>query len=90
MGSFYENSVVPDHLRRDFDVYDRIKELDLDIGTFDQWMERDLKGANICSVIFHESGLVYLSGYGYGPGQMYDDPDRLKDCLLYTSPSPRD
>ena len=79
MGTFYENSIVPDHLRRDFDVYERIKELDLDLGTFDDWMKRDLKGANICSVVVHESGLVYLSGYGYGPGQMYDDPARIKE-----------
>jgi hypothetical protein len=79
MGTFYDNSIIPAHLRRDFDVYDRIEKLDLDLGTFDQWMARDLKGANICSVILHESGLVYLSGKGYGPGQMYDDPDRLKE-----------
>ena len=77
MGSFYDNSIIPTHLRRDFDVYDRIKTLDLDLGSFDQWMDRDLKGANICSATIHESGLVYLSGYGYGPGQMYDDPERL-------------
>jgi len=79
MGAFYDNSIIPAHLRRDFDVYDRIKELDLDLGSFDQSMKRDLKGANICSVIFHESGLVYLSGHGYGPGQMYDDPARIKE-----------
>ncbi|HIL09811.1 MAG TPA: hypothetical protein EYG11_14005, partial [Candidatus Latescibacteria bacterium] len=78
MGSFYDNSILPQHLRRDFDVYDRIKKIDLDLGTFDQWMDRDLKGANICSATIHESGLVYLSGYGYGPGQMYDDPERIK------------
>lgn len=79
MGSFYDNSIIPTHLRRDFDVYDRIKTLDLDLGSFDQWMDRDLKGANICSATIHESGLVYLSGYGYGPGQMYDDPERIKE-----------
>ncbi|MBT6618734.1 MAG: hypothetical protein HOB41_02515, partial [Gemmatimonadetes bacterium] len=79
MGSFYDNSIIPTHLRRDFDVYDRINTLDLDLGSFDQWMDRDLKGANICSATIHESGLVYLSGYGYGPGQMYDDPERIKE-----------
>lgn len=79
MGTFYDNSIIPDRLRRDYDVYTRIKELGLDLGTFDQWLGRDLKGANICSAVIHESGLVYLSGYGYGPGQMYDDPERIKE-----------
>ena len=64
MGTFYDNSIIPERLRRDFDVYDRIRELELDLGTFDQWMGRDLKGANICSATFHESGLVYLSEIG--------------------------
>ena len=51
MGSFYDNSIIPTHLRRDFDVYDHINTLDLDLGSFDQWIDRDLKGANICSAI---------------------------------------
>ena len=76
MGHFYDNSIIPQHLRRDFDVYERIEKLRLDLGTFESWINRDLKGANICTITFHESGLVYISGYGYGPGQMYDDPKR--------------
>ncbi len=78
MGTFYENSVVPDHLKRKFNVYDRIKELNVDLGLFDDNVA-SLKGAGICGIIFHESGLVYLSGHGVGPGQMYDDPDRIKE-----------
>ncbi|MEK9676281.1 MAG: hypothetical protein VW271_07130 [Chloroflexota bacterium] len=78
MGKFYDNSIIPDHLKRDFDVYDRINELKIEMGSFDEDV-KDLKGANICGIIFHESGLVYLSGHGYGPGQMYDDPDRIKE-----------
>ncbi|HIF73338.1 MAG TPA: hypothetical protein EYQ61_12415 [Dehalococcoidia bacterium] len=78
MGTFYENSVVPDHLKREFNVYDRIKELNVDLGLFDDNVA-SLKGAGICGIIFHESGLVYLSGHGVGPGQMYDDPDRIKE-----------
>jgi len=35
MGTFYDNSIVPDHLRRDFDVYDRINELTMDMGSFE-------------------------------------------------------
>ena len=78
MGKFYDNSIIPDHLKREFDVYDRINELKIEMGSFDEDV-KDLKGANICGIIFHESGLVYLSGHGYGPGQMYDDPDRIKE-----------
>jgi hypothetical protein len=78
MGAFYDNSIIPEHLRRDFDVYDRMDKLGIDMGSFDAAMG-DLKGATICSVIFHESGLAYLSGHGYGPGQMYDDPERIKE-----------
>jgi len=78
MGKFYDNSIIPDHLKRDFDVYDRINELKIEMGSFDEDV-KDLKGANICGIIFHESGLVYLSGHGYGPGQMYDDSDRIKE-----------
>jgi len=78
MGTFYDNSIIPDHLKRDFDVYDRINELKIEMGSFEEDV-KDLKDANICGIIFHESGLVYLSGHGYGPGQMYDDPDRIKE-----------
>jgi hypothetical protein len=78
MGKFYDNSVVPDELKRKFDVYDRIKELDIDLGSFNSDVA-SLKGAGICGIIFHESGLVYLSGHGYGPGQMYDAPERIKE-----------
>jgi len=78
MGKFYDNSVVPDELKRKFDVYDRIKELDIDLGSFDSDVA-SLKGAGICGIIFHESGLVYLSGASDGPGQMYDAPERIKE-----------
>ena len=87
MGTYYDNSIVPDHLKRNFDVYDRIEELNktqplhfmrLDLGSFDSEVG-SLKGAGICGIIFHESGLTYLSGHGYGPGQMYDDPERIKE-----------
>ena len=76
MSRFYENSVVPEALRRHYDVYDRIRELGLDLGTFEAEV-RSLKGCNICSAIFHESGLVYLSGIGLGEYQMSDDPERV-------------
>jgi hypothetical protein len=78
MGRFYENSVIPAELRRNFDVYDRVKKLGIDLGSFDQDV-KSLTGASIAGAVFHESGLVYLSGQGGGPGQMYDDPDRVKE-----------
>lgn len=78
MGTYYDNSIVPDHLKRKFDVYDRIKKLSIDMGSFDADVA-DLKGAGIAGIVFHESGLVYLSGAGGGPGQMYDDPARIKE-----------
>jgi hypothetical protein len=78
MGKYYDNSIVPDHLRRNYDVYDRIKKLNIEMGSFDEDV-KSLKGAGISGLVFHESGLVYLSGHGVGPGQMYDDPDRIKE-----------
>ena len=78
MGTFYDNSIVPDHLKRNFDVYDRINKLKIDLGSFETDVS-SLKGSGISGIVFHESGLVYLSGHGYGPGQMHDDPDRIKE-----------
>lgn len=77
MSRFYEHSIVPAALRRNYDVYDRIGQLGLDLGTFETHVD-SLQGRNICSAIFHESGLVYLSGVGLGDHQMSDDPERVK------------
>lgn len=76
MSRFYENSIIPAALRRNYDVYDRVEQLGLDLGTFEVEVH-SLKGRNICSAIFHESGLVYLSGIGLGDHQMSDDPERV-------------
>ena len=78
MGSFYDNSMIPRALRRKFDVYDRIKELGIDLGSFDQHVESITEGGlPIAGVVFHESGLTYLSGEGGGSLQMNDDPERV-------------
>jgi len=61
MGIFYDNSIIPDHLKRKFDVYDRIKKLGMDLGTFDAGpppTSRDatvtsLKGEGISQMVFH-------------------------------------
>lgn len=77
MGKFYDQSIIPQEMRRDFDVYDRINKLGIPMGSFDEDVN-SLKGAGIAGVVFHESGIVYLSGLGLGPGNMSDDPERIK------------
>lgn len=74
MGTHYDNSVIPAGLRRDFDVYDRIETLGIDLGQREEQV-RSLKGSNICGAVIHEGGLVYLSGIGIGDMQMSDDPE---------------
>ena len=74
MGTHYDESVIPAELRRNFDVYDRIKQLGIDLGTREEQVG-SLKGRNICSAVVHESGFVYLSGVGIGDMQMSDDPE---------------
>ncbi len=78
MGKFYDESIIPQEMRRDFDVYDRIEKLGIPMGSFDEDVN-SLAGAGIAGAVFHESGLVYLSGLGLGPGNMYDDPERIKE-----------
>lgn len=77
MGKFYDQSIIPAALRRSFDVYDRIKKIRLDLGTFEKNVG-SLKGRNIAGCVFHEGGLVYLSGIGTGSEPMNDDPERVK------------
>lgn len=78
MGKFYDNSIIPTSLKRNFDVYDRVEKLGINLGSFEDNVT-DLTGAGIAGIVFHESGLVYLSGLGLGPGNMYDDPDRIEE-----------
>ena len=77
MGKYYDQAAIPDELRRNYDVYDRVRELGIDLGTFEQQV-RSLEGRNIAGAVFHESGLVYLSGVGTGKLPMNDDPERVK------------
>ena len=79
MGKYYANSIIPDELKRNFDVYERIKELGIDLGTSNDHIKSITEsGLPIATVLFHESGLVYLSGEGGGDFQMNDDPERVK------------
>jgi hypothetical protein len=77
LGKHYDNAQIPDEMKRNFDVYDRAKELGIDLGTFDDNVV-SLAGAGIASVIVQESGLVYLSGTSGGTYPMNDDPERIE------------
>ena len=79
MGKFYKNSIIPEKLRRNFDVYERINQLGINLGKFEENVSNITKtGLPIASVVFHESGLVYLSGQGGGENQINNDPERVK------------
>ena len=74
LGKFYDEAIIPSELRRNFDVYDRVSELGIDLKSQDE-IVTSLAGRNIAGAVFHESGLVYLSGVGIGDMPMSDDPD---------------
>ena len=77
MGKYYDQAAIPDELRRNYDVYDRIKKLGIILGTFEEHV-RSLEGRNIAGAVVQESGLVYLSGTGAGKLPMTDDPETVK------------
>src|SRR5215471_21008238 len=77
VGKYYDEALIPDELRRTFDVYDRIRALQLSLGSFETDVV-SLANAGIAGVVLHESGLVYLSGTTGGTLPMNDDEERLK------------
>ncbi len=77
MSQYYDDAMIPDEMRRNFDVYDRIRHFGLALGTFDENVV-SLANANIAGAVIHESGLVYLSGNAAGTYPMNDDEDRIK------------
>ena len=77
MSKFYDGALLPDELRRNFDVYDRVRELGIPLGSFDEEVV-SLAGAGIAAAVVHESGLVYLSGTSAGTYPMNDDADRIE------------
>ncbi len=77
MGHYYDNAIIPDALRRNFDVYDRIEALGIPLGSFETDVA-SLAGANIAGAVIHESGLVYLSGTTAGTYPMSDDEARIR------------
>ncbi len=77
MGKHYDNAAIPDALRRNYDVYERITDLGIDLGTFDDNVN-SLADLPIAHMVFHESGLVYLSGTSGGTYPMNDDTERIQ------------
>ena len=76
MSKFYDEALMPDELRRNYDVYDRIREIGIPLGSFSEDVV-SLEGAGIAGAVVHESGLVYLSGTTAGTYPMNDDEDRI-------------
>ena len=77
MSKFYDEALLPDELRRSYDVYDRIREIGIPLGSFDEDVV-SLQGAGIAGAVVHESGLVYLSGTTGGSLPMNDDGERIQ------------
>ncbi len=77
MSKYYDEALIPAELRRTFDVYDRIRALQLSLGSFETDVV-SLANAGIAGAVLHESGLVYLSGTTGGTLPMADDEERIK------------
>ena len=65
-------STLHSNWTRDFDVYDRIKDLGIDLGAKDDSIS-DPKGRRIASVTFTPSGLLFTSGTGGGSGAVAEN-----------------
>ena len=76
MSKYYDEAAIPDSMRRDFDVYERVRSLGINLGSFEEDVVT-LAGARIAAAVIHESGLVYLSGTAGGKLPMNDDQDRI-------------
>jgi len=63
---------------RDFDVYDRIEKLGLDLGQKEEVLSSP-KGARICRLTLTPSGLVFTSGVGAGKGAVTNDDASVSD-----------
>lgn len=67
-----------DSWKRDFDVYERIDKLGIDLGTRDQTISPP-RGRRICSATFTVSGLVFTSGTGGGRGPVTNDDGDVEE-----------
>lgn len=64
--------------KRDFDVYERIDKLGIDLKTRDEVIPPP-KGRRICMVTFTPSGLVFTSGTGGGRGPVTNDDGDVEE-----------
>lgn len=76
MGKHYQQADIPAELRRNFDVYDRIKDLGIFLGSFDEDVT-SLADAAIAGAVIHESGLIFMSGTIGGQLPMNDEEERI-------------
>ncbi len=76
VSKYYDEAIIPDEMRRHFDVYERIDQLGLSLGSFEENVV-SLAGTNIAGAVIHESGLVYLSGTTSDTYPMNDDEARI-------------
>ncbi len=77
VSQYYDEAIIPDEMRRNFDVYERLEKLGLSLGSFAENVV-SLAGARIASAVIHASGLVYLSGSPAGTYPMNDDEERIR------------
>ena len=77
MSKYYDEAIIPDELRRNFDVYDRIQSIGLSLGSFDDNVT-SLANAGIAGAVIQESGLVFMSGSPGGTKPMGDDDELIK------------
>ena len=55
MGKFYKNSIIPEKLRRNFDVYERINQLGINLGKYEENVSNITKaGLPIASIVFQK------------------------------------
>ena len=77
MGKHYDQSIIPTELKRDYDVYDRLTTLGIELGSFETDVN-SLAGQAIAQMVLHETGLIFMSGSTGGTYPMNDDEDRIK------------
>ena len=88
MSKYYDEALIPAELRRNFDVYDRIRALQLPLGSFETDVV-SLANAGIAGAVIHESGLVYLSGTTGGTLPMWLESFPTPAPLPFACPSTR-
>ena len=71
---------LPTRWRRDYDVYERLKELDIDLGGPEDGRAPETN--RIPRLIFTPSGLLFFSGSGMGEGPITNDEDSLNQGYL--------